>query len=445
MPTLCCVLLLLGISRSVSHSFHKDRGTKKESVMLAGYRVLDLADRKGFFCSKILAQLGADVIKVERPGGDPDRKIGPFYKDVIDPEKSLYWFAYNESKRGITLNIEVPKGQEIFKRLVRTADFVIESFPVGYMCKLGLSYEELNKVNPRIIVTSITPYGQTGEWKDWKGTDLTLMATGGITILTGDPDGVPVRLTPDHAYCLAGSNAALAALIAHYIREMSGEGQHIDVSIHECVVRENYHYTGAGAEFCGLPLPQRSGTRVMLGEGLYMCSIYRCKDGYVTWGFLGGAGAADDNRRISEWMDDAEIPGGIPTDTDWESLDFSKIDQGYIDTMEERIMKLCAKYTKCELHDEALKRGVRIYPVKDARETLNDKQLMFRGCFKNVEHPNLGTSITYPGYMFKTTEGDRACVRFRAPLIGEHNRQIYQDEFGLSAQEVEALKQSGVV
>jgi benzylsuccinate CoA-transferase BbsE subunit len=418
---------------------------REGNKLLSGYRALDLTDRKGFFCGKILAELGVDVIKIEKPGGDPARNVGPFYKDDINPEKSLYWFAYNESKRGITLNIEVPKGQEIFKKLAETADFVIESFPVGYMLELGLAYQQLKKINRRIIVTSITPYGQSGEWRGWKGTDLTLMATGSIMILTGESDGVPVRLNPDHAYCLAGSNAALATLVAHYYRETSGLGQHVDVSIHECVVRENYHYLEAGQEIRGLPLPQRTGTRMMAAEGLYIHSIWPCKDGYVTWAFLGGAAGAPDNRRISQWMDDEGLPGGIPTDTDWENLDFSKIDQDYVDKMEDRVAKFFMKHSKHELEEEAVRRGVRIWAVNDMQDILNHKQLDFRRFFKNMEHPNLGATIKYPGYLFETTEGDKACIRFPAPLIGEHNKQIYQDELGLSGQEIKELKQSGVI
>lgn len=133
-------------------------GQENESL-LSPYRVLDLTDEKGFFCGRILGDLGADIIKVEPPSGDSSRRISPFYHDIPDPEKSLYWFAYNANKRGITLNIETTDGKEIFKRLVTTADFIIESFPPGYMDKIGLGYDALSEINPRIILTSITPFG----------------------------------------------------------------------------------------------------------------------------------------------------------------------------------------------------------------------------------------------------------------------------------------------
>ena len=126
--------------------------------MLSPYRVLDLTDDKGLLCGKILADLGADVIKIEKPGGDSSRNRGPFWQDTPHPERSLYWWAYNLNKRSITLNIETSDGQEIFKRLVKTADFVIESFRVGYMDKLGLSYSALCEINPKIIMTSIDSF-----------------------------------------------------------------------------------------------------------------------------------------------------------------------------------------------------------------------------------------------------------------------------------------------
>ena len=140
----------------------------KEEAFLAPYRVLDLTDERGLFCGKILGDLGADVIKIEKPGGDPVRNIGPFYHDIPDPEKSLFWFAFNTNKRGITLNLEAHDGREIFKRLVKSSDFVIESFEPGYLAGLGLAYSALREINSRLIMVSITPFGQTGPYAHYK-------------------------------------------------------------------------------------------------------------------------------------------------------------------------------------------------------------------------------------------------------------------------------------
>ena len=141
---------------------------KGKEGILTGYRVLDVTDEKGLFCGKVLGDYGADVIKVEPPGGDPARDIGPFYKEIPDRNKSLFWFFTNSSKRGITLNLETVDGREIFKRLVKTAHFVIESFDPGYMAGLGLGYDDLEKINPGLVMTSITPYGQKGPYAHYK-------------------------------------------------------------------------------------------------------------------------------------------------------------------------------------------------------------------------------------------------------------------------------------
>ncbi|MFC1991002.1 CaiB/BaiF CoA transferase family protein, partial [Chloroflexota bacterium] len=207
-----------------------------QETTLGSYRVLDLTDEKGWYCGKILGDLGADVIKIEKPGGDPGRNIGPFYHDISDPEKSLNWFAFNTSKRGITLDIETADGREFFRRLVNTADFIIESFPCGHMETLGLGYETLSEINPRIIMSSITPFGQSGPRQDYKSCDIVALAMSGMMYLTGDPDRPPLRIQSPQAYLMAGAQAAVGSLIAHYNRELIGEGQHVDVSIQESMI-----------------------------------------------------------------------------------------------------------------------------------------------------------------------------------------------------------------
>ena len=166
-----------------------------EEALLGCYRALDLTDEKGFLCGRLLGDMGVDVIKVEQPGGDPARNIGPFYHNIPHAEKSLNWFVFNANKRGITLNLETADGQDIFKRLVGTTDFVIESFPPGYMDGLGLSYTALSEINPGVIIASITPFGQDGPYKDYKTSDLVSMAMSGLVYNSGDPDRPPVSCT----------------------------------------------------------------------------------------------------------------------------------------------------------------------------------------------------------------------------------------------------------
>lgn len=177
---------------------------EQQESLLDGYRVLDLTDEKGLLCGRMLADLGADVIKIEKPGGDPARFRGPFYKDDPHPEKSFYWFALNLNKRSVTLDVETADGRDIFNRLVKTADFVIESFPPGHMKDIGLGYEALEKINPRVILTSITPFGQTGPYKDWKASELVAWAMGGFMFLCGDADRAPVQIACPQSYFHAG-------------------------------------------------------------------------------------------------------------------------------------------------------------------------------------------------------------------------------------------------
>ena len=164
---------------------------QEKKCLVRSPRVLDLTNRNGHLCGRILADLGADVVKVEQPGGDPDRCIGPFYQQNLNRERSLSWFAYNANKRGITLNLDSGDGEKILKTLARKADLLIESFPPGYMDELGLGYPTLSEINPRLVYTSISPFGQTGPYKNFKASDLVVMAMGGLLYMTDVPEKRP--------------------------------------------------------------------------------------------------------------------------------------------------------------------------------------------------------------------------------------------------------------
>ena len=201
-------------------------------------RVLDLTTKNGYLCGRILADLGADVIKIERPGGDPDRRVGPFYHHTPDPERSLLWFAYNANKRGITLNLDSADGQQILKVLANNADFLIESFPPEYMDERGLGYADLHELNSRMIYTSISPFGHTGPYKNFKASDLVVMAMSGLLYITGKPDAPPVRISFPQSFMLDSAHAAAASLIAYFFREKTWQGHPVDVSVQECVLWE---------------------------------------------------------------------------------------------------------------------------------------------------------------------------------------------------------------
>jgi len=415
--------------------------------MLSDYRILDLADHKGVYCAKVLGDLGADVIKVEPPGGDPSRSIGPFYKDIPDPEKSLYWWAYNTSKRGITLNIETADGKDIFKRLVKTADVVVESFPPGYMDGLGLGYSALSEIDPGIIMTSITPFGQTGPYKDWKAPDLVGCALGGQAFVTGDDDLPPCRIGFPQAYLHAGNHAASGTLAALYYRELSGEGQHVDVSMQEAVVWILMNVIQFW-DLMKFNMYRGGATRMM---GTPRCRVaFPCKDGHV--GFLIGGGqlASISMPPIVNWMAEEGMLGAFEDKKDWGAKDWSeKVDawaltQEQVDAWESSLLDFFANKTKTELYEQALKRRIILYPCSTTKDMVENIQLKEREFYVDVEHPELGETITYMGAPYKMTETTWRISR-RAPLIGEHNQEIYGGELGFSQQEMRLLKEARVI
>ena len=410
--------------------------------LLSPYRVLDLTDEKGFLCGRLLGDMGADVIKIEKPGGGPGRNIGPYYHDIPDPEKSLFWFAYNYNKRGITLDIEAAQGQEIFRRLVETADFVIESFPPGYMDRLGLGYSALSEINPRIIMTSITPFGQTGPYKDYKGSDLVTTALGGLLYITGDDDRPPVRNSVEQSYAQAGVHAAVATMFAHYRRQRSGEGQHVDVSMQECVWTAAM-VSGVGVSrwrYLGI-IPRRAGEKSAYGP-VKARHVWQCKDGYIGWRLYVGL-MGNHTSRMVEFMD-SEGEAGELKGMNWGEISFDQVDQQQWDRWEAVFSQFFLTRTKGELLQEAIKRGLILAPVNTPADLLKHEQLEYRGFWRSVEHPELGTTITYPGTLYKSSLGSCG-IWHPAPLIGEHNEEIYGEELGFNEEGILSLKQGGII
>jgi benzylsuccinate CoA-transferase BbsE subunit len=410
--------------------------------LLGSFRVLDLADEKGSFAGKILGDLGADVIKIEKPGGDESRNIGPFYHNIPDPEKSLFWFAYNLNKRGITLNIETRDGQQMFKDLVSRADFVIESFSPGFIDSLGLGYRDLSNINPRVVMTSITPFGQTGPYSNFRASDIVAEAMGGFIYITGSPDGPPVRISFPQAYQLAGAYAAAATMIAHYYREMTGEGQHVDVSMQACI---------ALALSNAIPLWElnrnvlkRSGA-FLVGRGVLVKSriLWQCKDGYIVFHLMGGVLGGKGNRVIAKWMEEDGMMTEFLQKMNWE-FDVSKQTQDIQDQIEMEFARYFAKHTKTELYKKAQESGIMLCPLNSVKDVVESPQLQARDYWVEVEHPELGTTLRYPGAFIKGSL--TPCrIRRRAPLIGEHNKEIYENELGLSRDSICILKEAGII
>lgn len=412
--------------------------------VLSPYRALDLADEKGLLCGKILGDLGADVIKVEKPGGDPARNLGPFYHDIPHPEKSLFWFALNTSKRGITLNLENPDGQAIFRKLVKTSDFVIESFAPGYLDKLGLGYSSLEKLNPGIIMVSITPFGQTGPYKDWKTADIVAWAMGGNMAPWGEPDRPPLHFSHhSQAYLHAGNDGAQGALTALWHRWATGEGQQVDVSVQESVVQCLEHITGMWDIRQVIQKRGGGGGGGMMQSNHTTMQIYPCKDGWLSWSH-GGNSVLSPSLPLIKWMEEEGYTSEFLKNFDWDRPDFIKISQEEMDQIESPTIDFFMAHTKAELLEGAVKRRVLLYPVSTVDDMLDSPQLASRDFWQEVEHPELGTTLTYPGAFAYSSEA-RPRIYRRAPLIGEHNSEIYEDELGLEKEKLVLLKQAGII
>jgi len=412
--------------------------------MLGVYRVLDLTDEKGFYCGQLLGSLGADVIKVERPGGDPARDLGAFFRNERDPEKNLYWLAFNTNKRGVTLDIRTGAGQEIFRRLVKEADVLVESFPPGYLEGLGLSYAVLEKLNPRLVLTSISPFGQTGPRRDYKSSDIVSWAMGGMLWVTGDPERAPVRVSHlPLSYLLAGMDAAAATAIALYWRGLSGKGQQVDLSIQDSVVKSAWmvHVVWANT---GNEWPRNSSFYPVPNSKVTLRLVWPCRDGYVVYLIYVGAYGAAESSRLTKWVDDAGLADDYLRGIDWLHLDWRQSSQEEADRIMGYFARLFASRTKQELFAEALQRDVQLQPLNTPKDIMESPHFEARQYWQEVHHPELGETLKYPARFCLPSLSPTRIWR-RAPLAGEHNGEVFGEMLGLSGEELAALKKGGVI
>lgn len=432
---------------------------KGKDGMLSPYRALDLTDEMGLICGKILGDLGADVIKIEKPGGDATRGTGPFYHDEPDPENSLLWWAYNTSKRGVTLDIETAQGRDLFKKLVEDADFVIESFPPGYMDKLGLGYSELEKINPGVIMVSISPFGQTGPYRDFKTSDIVSFAMGGRMYATGEVDRPPVRMSHhSQSYLHAAADGAVGAMLALYHREMTGEGQQVDVSVQASVALilqsatfwDAVGFVPSREMLYPFVPPPPPGKRLSLVEmrkladegNVVIGALWLCKDGQVMWIFWTGEVAPRFNPPLFEWMkaegEDVSFLDGL----DWKTWDRVNDEEFTARIMEMTYHFFRARST-AELMRGAVKHHAMVGPVATTEDIVESDQLADRNYWVQLEHPGKGC-VKYPGAFAIATETPIRPTR-RAPLVGEHNQEVFGDILGLSEEDILELQQGGII
>ncbi|MEX2158456.1 MAG: CoA transferase [Dehalococcoidia bacterium] len=414
--------------------------------MLSPYRVLDLTTERGLLCGQVLGDLGADVIKIEPPGGSPARNVGPFYKDEPDPNRSLFWWAYNRNKRSVTLDIEQQDAaRAILRRLIEGAHFLIESHDPGYMASLGLSYDDVAAINPGIIYVSITPFGQTGPKAGWADSDLIVWAAGGPLALTGDSDRPPVRVSVPQAYAHASAEAAVAALIAHHERARSRRGQHIDVSAQASV--DQATLSNALSAPLGVPDVRRSSGGSKYGP-ILVRGVYPASDGYVAISFFFGTALGPMTRRLMQHVYDEGFCDESIRDKDYiayvELLLSGKEPESEYARVRDALEAWTRSKTKAELLDAALERGLLIAPIAQVSESFDSEQLAAREYWQPLDHPELSMTVPYPGAFAKFSETPLR-YRLRPPLAGEHNRALYIDELGMTEEEVFDLQANGAI
>ena len=401
--------------------------------LLPPYRVLDLAGAAGVFCTKLLADYGADVIKVEPPAGDGGRSKGPFLGDNPSPESSMYFLFYNTNKKSITLNLETEAGRSIFKRLAADADVVVESFPLSYMRSLGLDYDSLKETNPGLVMASVTPFGQTGPWKDYKSSDLVAMAASGYMQITGDPDGPPVRQGNEQSHFPGAQYAAVAIMAALYYRDaLSGTGQYIDVSQQESLIT---YYTDAHPALLWMQLEQNV-TRVGTNSTLVIpLGAYPCQDGWISAGVI----TPREWDTLAQWI--YEVTGNEEILNE-QYRGGNQERAPHIDIISAMFMDFTSRFNAEELFHEGQKRNLVFIPVNDLASLVDDPQLEASHLWTEIDHPHVGR-LKYPLGVFNSEEVSPAAAP--APQLGQDNDAIYYGELGLAKTEVAFLHASGVI
>jgi crotonobetainyl-CoA:carnitine CoA-transferase CaiB-like acyl-CoA transferase len=392
--------------------------------MLSPCRVLDLSDDQGIFCSFVLAELGADVVCIERPGGSKARRQGPFAGDVREPERSLFWWAYARNKRSVVLEPESPEDRDGLLRLIESADVLVESRRPGEMERLGLGFAELARLNPALVYVSVTPFGQTGPKAGWAASDLTVFAASGALWLMGDEDRPPVRNSVPQSFLHAGAEAAAATLVALHERRRSGRGQHVDVSAQQAVtLATQSDIVSAAVNSAGASRTSGGGK---VGE-LELRFSYPARDGHVSITHLFGRafgpatarlmrvvcedGFCDEELRDKDWIAIASliIEGAEPVETH--------------DLAKAAIAAWTASKTKAELLEVAMERKILVAPASTMRDVVAFEHFAERGYFQPLERPDGGGATRQLGSFVRSADSPPPPAR-RAPRVGEHAAEL---------------------
>lgn len=375
---------------------------------LAGLRVLDLCDQKGALAGKLLAGLGADVVLVEPPSGSPLREIPPLWEGLPAAERSLFFWFYAAGKRSLVLDPASHGGAALLARLAATADVLIESDSPGRLAGTVARPDVLMAGNPRLIVASITPFGQHGPYRDWKTSDTVAQALGGMLYVNGHPDRPPLRSLGLQAYHQAGIFAATGVIAAL----LAGRGQLVDVSVQAAVAAALEHVPGFWHQ--DGRIARRQGT---LHWTRYF-RVGRCRDGWVMHCTLG------DWTSLLEWMK----ADGMGSTVDDPALEDIKVRQAEAERLFDALDAWAARYTVAELARGAQLRRIPYAAVQPPEALLRDPHLGERGFFVPIEHPDLGRSVPFPGAPFRL--GDAPWRTARPPRLGEHTREVCEAWLG---------------
>ena len=394
---------------------------------LEGVKVLDLTHHiSGPYCTKLLADFGAEVVKIERPGGDPARRMAPFLNDEADPEKSLLFAYLNTNKQSVTLNLKSEKGLQVLKSLVEESDVLVENFAPRVMPSLGLDFETLQEINPGLVMTSISNFGQTGPYRDFKAADIVEYAMGGLMYIFGGYDREPLKHAFNQAQFKAGTDAASATLMATYHQRLTGEGQRVDVSIQEAVatglrdVVNNFTYTGAVRR----RQPNHSGD---------LTRMRASSDGHLLPN--PGMGANLNWDTVVDFL-------GLP-ELDDEKFNSPSARLANAEELGRILDDYFIKQNKYDIFYAAHEKRFIFGVIQSPEEVMADPQFPARDYFVDIGHPVLGT-LKYPGAPFEMS-GTPWEARSAAPMLGQHNQEIIGQRLGHSNEQLAQMRAMQII
>ncbi len=403
---------------------------------LAGLRVLELDSPCTRYAGKMFADMGADVVLVEPPLGGSTRNEGPFIGNIFGQERSLSFAYYNTSKRGVTLNLQSVEGQKLFRDLASNADLVLEGERPGALSKMDLDFQSLRKLHRKIVVTSVSPFGQTGPYAKYESEDLVALALGGFMYLTGYPDGPPLRAYGNQAYLAAGMYAAVASMLALTAAETSGDGQHVDVSMQECVVMA----METAAQYFDLEgsLRKRFGANQRFaGSG-----VFECKDGFV-YMMAAGIGANKFWSYSLDWLTKEGVVGVDRLQGDhWKEIEYVQGDEAKR-IFAEVFGPWAKERTKSYLYHQGQRHHVPLAPVNSPKDILGSMQLAHRNYFVDVPHSATTAPLRMPGAPYCLSRTPWRISR-PAPKLGEHNTEVFSS-IGIDGARCRELKRAGVI